>query len=976
MSCCLTYITFGFFCSVVLQETLTLELFGAITPHTRRVILNGTLELNCTVQNGINTSTLYWETPEGKAPGDITFIIGSYTIQLRKKVTSISEEGTYLCRSTSEKQISRSPRANVFVEYEAVRNVTNFTCMVIQEKDELQCKWELGTYIHEEYLSILPSVSFDDGYHFLDCPEESPHESCTWSQNDGDIYSILIWIKLTITNTEFKLSKTFFYFFRSKEILRLGPPTDIESQVMSSCTCVKLNWSSGERFMATSTKIVLNSKWNVTPRVQVIDYGETAMICGLIPNSVYEFEIQQKPSVGFYYSDSTTAKFKTCITAPTIGPGLFSSGYSARECGTSSELRTVIIYWKKIPEMYQNGAIHNYTVISDGLEHYSFGASTFYGSLLVPCEGCHNLSVTACNSVGCSPQSSIIIMDHKELQPPDKLIVEREDDDDKLHLFWFGSSQDASQVQIIWCKGEVVIQKCRGEINVLQKDISLTGNHEVVSTQDINDSVDDSFFGVAFLSGANLSSGIRWQETCRYTKGSEIKKPSNINLLPDPSDKNLIVSWSPIKCDRTSAKNAYVHSYRIQYCQLDGLNNCKEDKASASIPADGMTRYTIVGLIPEKKYGIWVAAVSLGKNISTSDMIIGTPISNDLTNSDISLIVAGSVLGFILAIFGFVCITRQVIRKIGFREKFPIQTIPIEGSEQTVSDLPLEYKQYTKELNRDSGHSSNSSAQSDSHLNHDYLLIEDQKPHFYAHKSTINYSERILRSDTNEELRSSSSESLTYIPPLKEIMDPGRSCGEDKALVYKYNKDSIQNQLGESKCPKDVDYLSKSTLQGKSELSSKGDHSEECKGTEVESLMDSGYLQNTAIPGQNLSAETISDYISGKLFTKNSRECLLNKYSRKITPVLKTYKKNMEFNTNNQTDSSNDDSDLNSSSASDNIIVSSINPVPQSISLCSSSSNQNDQMGNFELIQTKNMVDCNDSYIPFEASLQQSHLCY
>ncbi|XP_061180232.1 interleukin-6 receptor subunit beta-like [Saccostrea echinata] len=837
------YITVGLFGPTIFQETLISEFFGDITPSTSKIVLNGTLELNCTINAGMNISSLYWETPEGKAPLKNTLIIGNNTLQLRKYVTNVSEEGTYLCRSTSEKQMSRTPRTNVVVEYEAIRNVTNFTCMVDKDKDELQCRWKLGTYNHEEYLSIMASVSFDYGVHFIDCPEKLPQESCTWSQGDGDIYAITIFINLTITNTEFKFTKSFFYDFRNQKILRLSPPTDVTSRVTSSCTCVNLTWSTGERFIVTETKIYLNSKWNATPGVNEIDRFKTAMICGLIPDSAYELDLQQKPTGGIYFSDLTTAKFNTCMTAPTNGPGLSSSGYLSAKCDSPLKYRSVMIYWKKIPEMYQNGAIRNYIVSSDGLKNHTFGARNLSGSVLVPCKGRHNISVTGCNSAGCSPHSSIIVRDNKELNPPDKLIVEQAGGD-KMSLTWFGSSfasQSVSKIHVIWCKGEAAVQKCRGEINVLPKDTSLTGNHVLVSKKDINDSFGEIIFGVALLNGENLSSGIRWQETCRYTKDTVMPKPSDIRLLPLPPDDSLAVSWSRVKCDRTSAKNAYVKSYRIQYCRLNNHDHCKGNKAEVSLSADGMTRYTIHDLEDEKKYGIWVAAVSLRKNISYSDMIIGIPKNNDLTVRDISFIAAGSGFLFILAIFGLVCIIRQAIRKLGFQEEFPIQTIQIEDCKQInqensryiepseaeeyisfiqaeKSDRDVKDTPFSRQLSEDSGHSSISSTLRDSNFPLDDLLMKDQKLLLCVdHKQVVCQSEKVL--DSGDELRSSSSDTLGYIPPVKEIMEYDKFFDEHEERMEKYNyrHGYMRNQEEELKCPKNLDYVTNSTTDVKDE---------------------------------------------------------------------------------------------------------------------------------------------------------------
>jgi hypothetical protein len=55
------------------------------------------------------------------------------------------------------------------------------------------------------------------------------------------------------------------------------------------------------------------------------------------------------------------------------------------------------------------------------------------------------------------------------------------------------------------------------EINTLP--VIPSGSGATVKKNEINQSFDDIIFGVAISNGTYITSGIRWQERCRYTKG-------------------------------------------------------------------------------------------------------------------------------------------------------------------------------------------------------------------------------------------------------------------------------------------------------------------------------------------------------------------------------------------------------------------------------------------------------------------------
>lgn len=70
----------------------------------------------------------------------------------------------------------------------------------------------------------------------------------------------------------------------------------------------------------------------------------------------------------------------------------------------------------------------------------------------------------------------------------------------------------------------------------------------------------------------NLTLGI---SEIGYSLIAEPRKPKNVQILPEPPNDSLNVRWSAPRCDMSTAQNAYVHSYKIGYCQSDEQGICK-----------------------------------------------------------------------------------------------------------------------------------------------------------------------------------------------------------------------------------------------------------------------------------------------------------------------------------------------------------------------------------------------------------------
>ncbi|XP_061182461.1 uncharacterized protein LOC133190790 [Saccostrea echinata] len=111
------------------------------------------------------------------------------------------------------------------------------------------------------------------------------------------------------------------------------------------------------------------------------------------------------------------------------------------------------------------------------------------------------------------------------------------------------------------------------------------------------------------------------------------------------------------------------------------------------------------------------------------------------------------------------------------------------------------------------------------------------------HKQVVCQSEKVL--DSGDELRSSSSDILGYIPPVKQIIEYDKSCDDHEEWMEKYNycNGYMRNQEEELKFRKGVDYVTNSTTDVKDEHSSirslKGH-----RDSDIQSFMEDGYLSN------------------------------------------------------------------------------------------------------------------------------------
>ncbi|XP_061188325.1 uncharacterized protein LOC133196448 [Saccostrea echinata] len=149
-------------------------------------------------------------------------VVEERTLLFRKNISRVEEEGTYLCRRLDVEDYLKSvvKSVSLVIEYEPVRDITNFDCILHEQRNEFYCSWNLGLYNHPAYLDITVVMSPDNGSTLLRCPQKvKQQQNCTWTaKDDHAILSTSKIVILTIKNVEFDVEKTFIKDFSAQSM--------------------------------------------------------------------------------------------------------------------------------------------------------------------------------------------------------------------------------------------------------------------------------------------------------------------------------------------------------------------------------------------------------------------------------------------------------------------------------------------------------------------------------------------------------------------------------------------------------------------------------------------------------------------------------------------------------------------------------------------------------------------------------------
>ncbi|KAL3869947.1 hypothetical protein ACJMK2_042567 [Sinanodonta woodiana] len=337
-----------------------------------------------------------------------------------------------------------------------------------------------------------------------------------------------------------------------------------------------------------------------------------------------------------HWSDAIQLTVKTLEGLPSVSPEMTEGGYSTgdQQC-TTSGLREVTVFWKKVHPKNSNGVILNYRldVTTDSPLSVSTHIirsdviSTVLKELL--CDQTYILKLTAGTRIGFSILPSILVISavtSNVFPRVSYVIPELTDSESIVQISWLmdkNVSIVGFNVTVLWCRRNQ-LSGCRtgGDVEWIKANDA----HTPVNIRLPAGSTPMEFmFGVITVSNS-ITRGIIWNQ-CIFQKDAAITQPpDNVQLLAFGVEGSLHVTWDSIPCTKT---RAFIQYYRITFCQVTSNSaNCTD--LSRNVTVDGQqTSYTIEGLDTNRLYGIQLSAGCSKGDGPKSGMAFGNPFSGN-----------------------------------------------------------------------------------------------------------------------------------------------------------------------------------------------------------------------------------------------------------------------------------------------------------------------------------------------------------
>ncbi|XP_052058282.1 uncharacterized protein LOC127698685 isoform X2 [Mytilus californianus] len=567
----------------------------------------------------------------------------------------------------------------------------------------MECSWDLGVnYRDLQFINTSLNLKLSGS-----CPNKNLL-NCTWIK--GGPYSFdrsTLFFKVSVKNTKRNVSKeTDWITIKQAEYVKPNPVEMIKIVSISS-KCVTLKWKHQKLKKQKKFIIRITSKWTDNKLIKTKELNTT--VCELKPNTKYEISIVARPEkVDYGYpsdigdsSDIGYPSYPVIIIAttqtdfPVRPPEVFPGSYVVSVEGCRNNNRNVTLYWKDLPEKYQNGLMLGYkvTVLSeDGeLSNYHVNSRTFT-SLPLPCRHGVRVSLFSMNVVGYSLEpSNITIPTANTLLPPSRTIVEAQNTstDTTVSVSWTPTEDGRIEYHTVYyCQFDT---ECTTDIEWIRVPVNST----LLTIENLQ--FDKKYrFGVS-SDMDQVSSGFKWED-CYYLKSIAPSPPTQVDVLAYPENA-ITVDWSDPKC----GVSPYIKFFKVTWCTASkGTIDCSGYHQERNISSTEPSKLVIPNLKAGTSYGVQIQHITGDGRISDySDMVYIQPTNNNLAPSEITSIAVGGTFLLMLAIAGAVFIYKRTAH--GIREiKRPLEIITPK-IKLSVGNTVLPY---SSQLSKDSGRSS------------------------------------------------------------------------------------------------------------------------------------------------------------------------------------------------------------------------------------------------------------------------------
>ncbi|KAK7485271.1 hypothetical protein BaRGS_00023522 [Batillaria attramentaria] len=696
-------------------EVSSYDELGVVTPDDPKPFVGENLTLFCnltkhTIQE--NSSRLYFSHNGDRIGSQYVDIINSRTIRLRYPVTTLDDEGLFMCWLNNIHNDQETVGMQfVQTDYQPV-NVTSVNCTVYNWKN-MTCRWDLRrNYKHKENMEV--SLVWTISGIQKDCPILTP-TSCTWPGQLGhdhdvtDMYlpgSVYI-MTVQVVNKARQVSATSNPPFRivSSQFVKPDAVRDLHVSGKNA-TCLNLTWTHSDR---TSRKLALvqyfsewnQGNWTNLPLKPFRSRGVRVSICDLTPFTDYTIRIGVWPEgrpgqqVGFR-SDWEYKTVRTDSSVPEVGPAMCTGCFT--DLPSTSDQRKIIIYWKHIPWPLRYSTIRGYHLhIPESNANSTVANCNFTDANNTSCllalqpDRAYTLQLYAITMKNERSRSfSAIHLTSIAQKPPapSSFVVETQRkwnaSTGEFYLRWSGQPntwryQDEPEWEdLAGDATQFTLSVKRREKNLPRKGDNQEDYLVGVSRQVMHD-------------GHIVSSGIVWAR-CIYLQGEVPMPPENVNFAEVQRAGSLSVIWDRGEC---STNNVYILRYVVYYCQTDTNNKCKGKVRKANVTDNNSI--LLDNLEPGMYYRVSVSAVSeWGEGQQSQPPIYARVTTAEQVEESTNYAIIGVILAvfviIILILIGICKLRRHYVKN---REKFGslgnLPPLP-HGRSFTAEKEPSNYK--------------------------------------------------------------------------------------------------------------------------------------------------------------------------------------------------------------------------------------------------------------------------------------------
>ncbi|VDI52256.1 cytokine receptor domeless [Mytilus galloprovincialis] len=620
------------------------EVIGELDQSEPYLFVGEYLNVTCTltsqtVENGDNSSKLFFS--YGWTDIEVleteTTIITNASLKYSTLMTTVFMR-KYSCNLRNPVSVDPFPGSNfatvdtVYVDTEYhPEPVTNFSCIIYDWDEKMECSWDLGVNYRE--------LRYIDTSLYLQLTGSCPNKNllkCKWIR--GESYSFdrssLTFI-VSVKNTKRNVSvDTDWITIIQAEYVKPNPIEEIEIVYISS-RCVSLKWNHKKSDREKKFIIHITSKWTDDKVIKSRELNTT--VCELKPNTEYKISTVVRPEytdygnnidignssdIGFP-SNAVVIIATTQTDLPDRPPDVSPGSYVVSVEGCRNNNRNVTLYWKDLPETYQNGQMLGYIITvssEDGKLSTNPIISRTFTSLLLPCRQEVLVSFFSRNEVGDSLEpSNIYIPIANTILPLSRIIVEAQNTskDTTVSVSWTPTEDERITFHTVYyCQFDT---QCTTDIEWIRVPMNST----LLTIEHLE--FDKKYrFGVS-SDIDQVSSGFEWED-CYYLTGLAPSPPTQVDVVAFPED-GITVDWSDPKC----GDSPYIEFFKVTWCTASkGTTDCSGVEEGMEIPSTEPTKLVIPNLKAGTSYGVQIQQITGDGRISDySDMVL--PYSSQLS---------------------------------------------------------------------------------------------------------------------------------------------------------------------------------------------------------------------------------------------------------------------------------------------------------------------------------------------------------